>query len=181
MEKLHSRDRTQPGQASASSDRPGLRSCRLEFSLVRYQRCLASFSPSCSSLEKLPAVLAGLSQLAQQRFKENTKSDLPSRRTPSCNENPDILSSTCPRWAAQGPRCAAHGPRWSAHGPRWAVHSPRLATHCGQPTVHDGQPMAHGRQSTVHGRRHTVGISDRTWSPKHKNQQWSPNSRLCSM
>ena len=54
----------QPGQASASSDRPGLRSCRLEFSLVRYQRCLASASPLCSSLEKLPAGLAGLSTLA---------------------------------------------------------------------------------------------------------------------
>ena len=64
VEKLQSRDRRQPGQASASSDRPGWRSCRLEFSLVRYRRCLASSSPSCSSLEKLPAGLAGLSTLA---------------------------------------------------------------------------------------------------------------------
>ena len=57
-------------------------------------------------------------QLAQQQFKENTKSDLPSRRTPSCNENPDILSLTYPRWAARGPRWSAHGPQWAAHGPR---------------------------------------------------------------
>ena len=51
-----------------------------------------------------------------------------------CNEKPDILSSTCPQWAAQGPR-------WSAHSPRWVIHSPRWATHCGQPTVHGGQPL----------------------------------------
>ena len=74
--------------------------------------------------------------MAQQRFKENTKSDLPSRRTPLCKENPDILSSTCPRWAAQGPQ--------------WAAHS-------GQPTAHGGQPTAHGGQSTARGGQPIVG------------------------
>ena len=42
-----------------------------------------------------------LSQLAQQRFKENTKSDLPSRRTPSCDENPLYIVTICTVYSVQ--------------------------------------------------------------------------------